>query len=95
MASNVTKARLAASAGGCSGLCDSRVSKKVGVEISDDELFTGNHNHYFLPLCSGAGACLTKVASGGNKSKDIVKTETLLPDLFVESKHLKSQTLKR
>ena len=68
--------------------CDSRVSKKVGVEISDDELFTGNHNHYFLPLCD-AGACLTKVASGGNKSKDIVKTETLLPDLFVESKLLK------
>ena len=70
--------------------CDSRVSKKVGVEISDDELFTGNHNHYFLPLCR-AGACLPKVAIGGNKSKDIVKTETLLPDLFVESKLLRSQ----
>ena len=73
MASNVTKARLAASAGGCSGLCDSRVSKKVGVEISDDELFTGNHNHYFLPLC-GAGACLPKVAIGGNERNNIVKT---------------------
>ena len=42
------------------------MSKKVGVEISDDELFTGNHNHYFLPLCD-AGACLPKVAIGGNE----------------------------
>ena len=60
VASNVTKARLSA---GCLRwwmfsvqVCDSRVSKKVSVEISDDELFTGNHNHYFLPR-SGAGAC--------------------------------------